>query len=160
MVPITMIYVSSTTCLLCAYLFFLFNNKHEKARSVWLIFRTEQTRLMSRILYSTLQVYWNHCLLSHYACFTGSLCFLICLSVSPLLSLDVVIICLWVLFFCFVVSFGERVRARVSFWAAFVQYVWSDSPLLRTRITGLEPMTTDHRRNYHRVSDCCLSLWR
>lgn len=36
--------------------FFFFNNKHEKARYVWLIFRTEQTPLMSRNLSSTLQV--------------------------------------------------------------------------------------------------------
>lgn len=48
-------------------------------------------------------------------------------SICPFLALAV-IICLWVLLVCFIVSFGDRVRVRVSFWAAFVQYLWSDSP--------------------------------
>ena len=102
-----------------------------------LSFRTERIHLVRRNFSSTLQVYWNHCLLSLDICFIALLCFHICLSVPHSLSL-VFWFCGWDFWYFFVSLFGNR----TTFCSGFEQHLWSCSLWPRTRITGLQWVTT------------------
>lgn len=138
----------------CVHTFFFFLMAMKKEAPRTLVFRAERTHLVSKNLFSTLQVYWNHCLLSLYVCFTGLLC-----STSACLSLS--LFC----FFCFLAG-GFCFGVFVIIWEQdhFLFRVCT-APMELQSVTenqdnGIIADDNSLRSNFCRGSNCCLSFLR